>query len=99
MIIQARLHLLSLHAGGAGRGSAVCLEMQLAQVPRPTASLEDNLESGERWGDLKPSAAPMGPHTALWLTASIRANIVREDSQYNGKLLLWVSQDLDLEVL
>lgn len=65
--------------------------------PRPAGSV--TLNPGKVRGNLKPSAAPMGPHTPLWLAVSIRANKVREDPQYNGKLLLWVSQYLDLEVL
>ena len=50
-------------------------------------------------GNLKPSAAPMGPHAPLSLAVSIHADKVPEDMQYNGKLLLWVSSHLDLEVL
>lgn len=41
----------------------------------------------------------MGPCAPLLLTVSIHADKVPEDMQYNGKLLLWVSSHLDLEVL
>lgn len=67
---------------------------------RPAASQqEDNLESREVRGNLKPSAAPMGPHTPLWLTAFIPANKSARRFAIQWEIAIWVSQYLELQVL